>query len=233
MDYQQVVDAVEKTGLAVRGGFRPLGPEEEKEIPQGTGTGGKTVILVGNAGPAMWSAFAAAVPEIQRQEADNPLDDWTRVVVDAVAAELQCRALYPFDGPDYLPFQRWALRAGNVFASPIGPLIHPKYGLWHAYRGALVFNGRLDLPEPPGLPSPCVTCQDKPCLAACPAGAFPAPGNYDVAACVGHLGSEAGEPCMSGGCLARRACPVGTEFTYPARHARFHMQRFLKSQAGV
>lgn len=231
-DYQRVVEVVGETGLAVRGGFRPLGAEEEKEIPGGA----KTVILVGNAGPVMWSAFAAAGTENQRRDAENPLDDWTREILEEVAVKLACRALFPFDGPPFLPFQRWALCIGTVFVSPIGPLIHPKYGLWHAYRGALAFDQRLDLPEPPGLAGPCDTCAEKPCLESCPAGAFPpketAPDgvNYDVAACVRHIESEAGEPCMSGGCLARRACPVGKEYTYPSTQARFHMGRFLKSQ---
>ena len=128
MDYQRVEDAVRETGLVVRGGFRPLGADEEEEIPGGA----KTVILVGNAGAAMWSAFAAQVGETQRRDADNPLDDWTREVLDKVAGELECRALYPFDGPDYLPFQRWPLRTGTLFVSPIGPLIQSKNPLSHA-----------------------------------------------------------------------------------------------------
>ena len=30
--------------------------------------------------------------------------------------------------------------------SPLGILIHPDWGLWHSYRGALAFRERLDLP---------------------------------------------------------------------------------------
>ena len=51
--------------------------------------------------------------------------------------------------PDMPPFQRWALRAEAVYASPLGILIHPEYGLWHAYRAALLFTERLALPERP------------------------------------------------------------------------------------
>src|SRR4030095_137820 len=52
---------------------------------------------------------------------------------------------------------RWAMRAEAVAPSPLGILIHPDYGLWHAYRGALAFAERLALPPrgarplPPGL----------------------------------------------------------------------------------
>ena len=55
-------------------------------------------------------------------------------------------ALFPFGGPPWLPFQRWAMKADCVTASPLGILIHPDFGLWHAYRGALAFAEQLDLP---------------------------------------------------------------------------------------
>ena len=55
--------------------------------------------------------------------------------------------LFPFDGPPWLPFQRWAARAEPLHASPIGPYIHPRHGLWHAWRGALAFERELELPS--------------------------------------------------------------------------------------
>jgi hypothetical protein len=36
---------------------------------------------------------------------------------------------------------------------------------------------------------------------------------------------------MSGGCLARRACPVGREYAYDPAQARFHMQAFLAAMS--
>ncbi len=229
MEYQRAKDAVGETGLTVLGGFHP---EPADRVPGGP----KTLILAGNAGPDMWAAFAGATTAEERREAENPLDDWTRRILEKVAEALGARALFPFAGPPYLPFQRWALLAGGVHVSPIGPLIHPEYGLWHAYRGALAFTERLDLPEPPGGPSPCESCADKPCLDACPVGAFgpredpEAPAPYDVPACVGHIASPEGKDCLTGGCLARRACPVGKDYVYGPEQAEFHMTRFLKAQ---
>ena len=229
MEYGTIQDAVAETGLMVRGGFHP-GPED------GVPGGAETVVLVGNAGPALWDAFAAATGTKDRENSPHPLDDWTRGLLTPVAGALGARALYPFEGPPYFPFQRWALRTGGVHVSPTGPLIDPEFGLWHAYRGALAFDQRLDVPDPGGRPSPCESCAEKPCLDACPVDAFgpredpetPAP--YDIPACVAHISSADGKDCLGGGCLARRACPVGRDYIYGPDQARFHMQRFLKAQ---
>ena len=95
------------------------------------------VVMVGNAGPALWRVF-----DEHRPPGVNPMNRWTRDVLDDVAEDLGAAAHYPFDGPPWLPFQRWAQRAEAVFPSPVGMLIHPDHGLWHAYRGALAFDGR-------------------------------------------------------------------------------------------
>jgi len=214
-DLAPLARAVGRHGFILRGGFHP-GPGDG--APGNAGT----LVMVGNAGPAMWAAFRAAVP--QPSEPD-PLDAWTRRVLAAVAGELGAEAVFPFDGPPYLPFQRWAMRADAVFPSPIGPLIHPVYGLWHAYRAALLFAGRLALPEKAAATSPCEGCAGKPCLAACPVSAL-SPGAYDVPACVGFLDAPAGADCLALGCAARRACPVGREYVYAPAQAAFHMAAF-------
>ncbi len=99
--------------------------------------------MVGREG---WDAFAAS-PEAS-DGLDHPLDRWSRRLIEALARELGGKALFPFGGPPFLPFQRWAERAEPVHSSPIGLLIHPDYGLWHSYRGALGFAEALDAPEP-------------------------------------------------------------------------------------
>jgi hypothetical protein len=228
MEYGNVQDAVAETGLLVRGGFHPVA---EDGVPGGP----ETVVLVGNAGPSMWDAFADATGPGDREEGPNPLDDWTRRVLAPVVGALGARALYPFEGPPYLPFQSWALRTGGVHVSPIGPLIDPEFGLWHAYRGALAFDEPIALPETGHL-SPCDGCAEKPCLGACPVKAFTPSdegmAEYDIPACIGHISSAAGEDCLGGSCLARRACPVGRDYVYGPDQSWFHMQRFVKAQGG-
>jgi len=220
--------ALDPLGLSLRGGFHPTSEDGVPDLRDGRGAG--TLYLVGNLGRDMWPVFSRSA-ELQ-DGAPNALDRWTRRILGQVAQELDAVALFPFGGPPWLPFQRWALRAGSVAASPLRILIHPGYGLWHAYRGALAFAGRLALPEPDRRPRPCDSCAAKPCLSACPVGAFTLEG-YDAARCRRHVASAAGAACREGGCLARRACPVGREHAYPDAQMAFHMRAFLAGPPGT
>lgn len=220
-----LADRLRPVGMILRGGFHPGASDDVP--PLSNGSRPATLILVGNAGPAMWHAFAAT-----RKTGQNPLDDWTRRLLDEIASAVGATALFPFDGPPWLPFQRWAQRADNVHPSPTGPLIHPTFGLWHAYRGVLALAETIEIPAIQSQPSPCETCPDKPCLSACPVDAL-APGTYDVPACVAHLGSAAGIDCLSGSCQARAACPVGSDYRYVPDQNRFHMHAFLRRVSAV
>jgi hypothetical protein len=209
--------ALHAHGLILRGGFA-LEPDDH--------LGEGALLMVGNAGGAMWAAFQRQ----QRNEAD-PLDNWTKRTVDPLADRFGARPIYPFDRP-HPPIQRWAKRAEGLGSSPLGLLIHPVFGLWHAYRTALVFPssvaGLVDIHEP--MDHPCESCLQKPCLTACPVEAF-SPGRYDVPACASYLASADGQTCKSAGCAARNACPAGTEFRYSDDQIRFHMAAFSRSIA--
>jgi hypothetical protein len=217
-----VFSAIEGMGLVPRGALR-LGDNERNDALADV----RTIVLAGMAGREGWSAFAGS-PEA-RDGADHPLDRWSQRVIETLARELRAKALFPFGGPPYLPFQQWAQRAEPVHPSPIGILIHPRYGLWHSYRGALGFREELTVPEPAAVPSPCESCSARWCLKTCPVEAFSSVG-YDVAACAGHLKSPAGGDCMAFGCPARRACPVGAEHAYGREQANFIMRAFLRGR---
>ncbi len=219
MTIETVQSAIERAGLVPRGAFRLADGELLADV--------RTIVLIGMTGRAGWEAFAAS-PEA-REGNGHPLDRFSRRVIDALAQELHAVALYPFGGPPHWPFQQWARRAEPVHPSPIGILIHPVYGLWHSYRGALGFSQALEVPAFETSASPCDSCRERFCLGACPVGAF-SPAGYDVAACASYLRSPAGADCMTGGCLARRACPVGAGHAPGAKQAAFTMRAFLQAR---
>ena len=236
IDYDTVGKALGEAGLIVRGGFHV---DEADGVPtMESGKAAATVVLAGNVGGSLWRSFAAARPAESADNETHPtlLDDWSRRVLTRVAETLggpaACLPLFPFEGPPFLPFIRWAQRAEAVFPSPIGPLIHPDHGLWHAYRGALAFAQHIPLPAHMDRQSPCETCVEKPCLTGCPVGAH-AHGAFDLSLCMGHVVADAGAPCMANGCLARRACPVGGEFRYAPDQAHFHMVAFRRTNRRV
>jgi len=211
-------------GLILRGGFA-LDPEIDADLLRQY-PAARQLILVGNAGSAMW-------PQVARFSQANPdgahsLDHWTAEALTGIAGRIGGTSLFPFGGPPWWPFQRWAQRAESVYPSPLAILIHPDFGLWHAYRAALLLHEPVELPDVAPRPSPCDSCRDRPCLATCPVGAFSVTG-YDVDACASHVSSAAGGACRSQGCLARLACPVGTDWQYESNHAAFHMAAFQRS----
>lgn len=210
-----------RAGLLLRGGFHPRADDGVPHLADGRPT--RSLLLVGNAGRTLWRRLAGS-PEMTRP---HPFDAYCRRVLGELAAGCGARAVFPDEGPPWYPFQRWAMRAEpGLRPSPLGILLHPRFGPWHAYRGALLFAGRLPLAAPPPLAWPCVVCRDRPCLTACPAGAVTAEG-YHVARCRALLERLPDGPCMRGGCLARHACPVGRAFVYDAAQAAHHMRAFV------
>jgi len=186
-------------------------------------TGGRagTVLLLGNVGGSIWPAFSTwrAGPG---QGVKNPLDTWSEHLIRPLAERLGGQAYFPSEKP-WQPFQQWAMRAEGLKASPLGVLIHPEYGLWHGYRGAIGFAERIGTETASFAHHPCDHCRDKPCLTSCPTDAVEF-SSFDVPACRSHIHSPAGKAgCMVIGCVARNACPVGVAYRYPQEQLQFHM----------
>lgn len=193
-------------------------PPDPAFCPKGT----RALVLIGPQGGAGWWRHVTASPEWADGAAD-PLDRWSRRVLGRIGAETGAAAIFPFDGPPWPPFQRWAVLSGRMWQSPVGFLVHPQAGLWVSFRGALA------LPFAPSLPQaarPCDSC-DKPCLDACPVGAV-GPGGYDVPACRAFLDTGPGRVCMAQGCAVRRACPVSQSHARLPDQSAYHMSRFHK-----
>jgi hypothetical protein len=239
---QHLRGALSPHGLSLRGSFAPIPADGLPNLPNGLTAAG--VWMVGVIGSAFWPHFKAS-PFFSDGQSD-PLDRWSRALGEELAARFGGIALFPFDGPPYHPFQRWADRAEPTQPSRMLLRIHPDYGLWHAYRFALALpaapRGMATAPamaeshagrlasvgraaRPRSAIDLCASCSGQPCLQACPVDAYTGEA-FLLDACAKHLHSGLGEECMQIGCLARRACPVGTGFMYTEEHAAFHMQAF-------
>ena len=247
---QDLQAALSDHGLSLRGGFTPVSTDGLTALPDGQPVA--CVFMVGIIGSTFWPHFMAS-PCFSDGQPD-PLDRWSRAIGEELAARFGGRALFPFDGTPYHPFQRWADRAEPTQASRMMLRIHPAHGLWHAYRFALALPaacealggaaeagistaraetmalaGTVALPTAAtGATDLCATCSGQPCLQACPVGAYTG-ASFLLAVCASHLHSGQGAQCMQGGCLARRACPVAPDKRYAPEHAAFHMKAFAQN----
>jgi hypothetical protein len=221
--FASISAALSSHGLIPRGGFNftadddaPVGPSS---VPA------KSVLLVGQAGGTPWPHFEAWLAK-QPPGIENPLDTWSRGIIGAIADEFGARAVSPSDRP-FLPFQQWAMRAEGLKPSPLGILMHPRYGLWHAYRGALLFDVELAFAAASQPAHQCDSCIGKPCLKTCPVNAFSRRG-FAYEQCLAHIRGPTGSACRENGCLARNACPHGSAYRYSAGEQAFHMRAFMR-----
>lgn len=188
----------------------------------------RRLLLVAHGGRMLWRAFQAAG---RGGKTADPIDRYSRRAVSTVVSEFWGVAadgvtfLYPLT--DHLiPLQQLGTAAGWSHRSPIGTDIHPDYGLWFAYRAAVLVENPLPLLSAPVRPSPCDTCVDQPCVTTCPAGAVGEIGRFGLNACVTHrLQSQSS---CAGQCLARLACPAAVQHRYTAGQIAYHYGQSLK-----
>ena len=207
-------------GLASLGAIRVM---PEHGAPEGVGA----IVLLALSREG-WADFTAS-PDYA-DGAPDPLDRWSTRIIGALGETLGARALFPFGGPPYQPFLRWAAATGRIWPSRLGMSIHDGHGPWMSFRGALGFAALGDIPDPGMQARPCDTCVSTPCLKACPVGAFDGE-RYDVDRCAAHVASSEGAACRVRGCLARRACWIGQDWVPPPERAAFHMGAFLRARS--
>ncbi len=212
MNLDQIKAASLEVGLEILGAFHP--PKEHQ--------GCATIFLLGPAEPGFWKRIKES-PEFQ---APDPVDHWSERVIGKLADDHGATAFFPFGKPPYQPFVSWALTCGKVWQSPVNLMIHQSTGLFLSFRGALGFTEKLDIPKANDV-SPCESCADKPCLTACPADALTAE-CYNIPTCHAWLDTDQGKPCMDGGCIARRACPVSKGYGRLKEQSAHHMRHFHK-----
>jgi epoxyqueuosine reductase len=212
MRLKQIRSTVLDHGLDVYGAFHPDADDFSRS---------STLILLG---PTynFWDVITAS--DIYQDEKSDPIDRWSTKVITAIAQDLNARPIFPFGGPPYAPFLSWAKTSGRAWNSPVGMLVHDLTGLMVSYRGALAFDNKLNLPDQI-FENPCDTCNDKPCLAACPVDALNSSG-YNVPKCHAYMDTNAGATCLTQGCLVRRVCPASVGANRLAEQSALHMRAF-------
>ncbi len=224
MNLTDLAAKLEIHGLHLRGVLN-LAAEEVKSLQIDIDSP-QSIALVGNIGSSYWPVFRAS-PEYRDGQAD-PLDRWSKRVAEQVAGAFGVRAIFPFEGPPYYPFQQWARRAEALSQSPLGLMIHPQYGLWHSYRFGLLIPQVNEWRSTPAI-GPCESCESRPCLNTCPVNAFGGEG-YDADSCAAYLKQTPDARCHREGCLARLACPIGEEYRYDSAQHTFHLRAFLNAR---
>ena len=139
-----VVAAVEAEGLASRGAFHVAA--DDAVPPFTDGAPAATLVLVGNTGPGMWTAFSASDEAADR--APDALDRWSRRVVSRLACSL--------GGSPALSVRRSTLASVHPLGATRGP--RPPF----AYRAARAcglrpvarLSGRHRVPRTPGPSAP-------------------------------------------------------------------------------
>jgi hypothetical protein len=195
----------------------------------------RSILVLGNGGRNFWSAFqlhAARNPGWRERE--NPLDDFTRGVVESEIgaplgrAGLRYKIVYPFmSSADTLDFVALGRTAGIAGPSILGVAVHPVFGPWIAFRAALLLDVPVDVPGAALGFDPCPGCAARSCIRACPAGAVGFPSGWDVPKCLTwRVESEAD---CAGRCHARAGCVLGPEHRYADDELAYHQMRALRA----
>jgi epoxyqueuosine reductase len=170
--------------------------------------GYRQLILIGHGGKALWESVTKS-----GIGGADPIDEFTLRTVRQWMAEFQpdhrYAILYP--GPQPVALQRLGALAGWHHASPFMLGIDAEWGTWYAYRAIVLANTHFAPSPVVDRISPCATCQTRPCIAACPAASM-ADGTFSLQKCVAWR-KQADSPCAFT-CLARLACPVGSDHRY-------------------
>ena len=207
-------------GLILRGGFA-FGPGEDR-TRRAVGQTGE----IGAAGRTSGRRAVAAFPALAGEAASRAREPAGHVGArgDRRGGGTIRRACRVAVRPAVSAVPAMGDAGGRLKPSPLGILMQPEYGLWHAYRGALLFDVELDLSAPREAIHLCGLCAGKPCLKSCPVDAYD--GRFRVRGVPDPRARPNGAPCRDGGCLDRNACPYGTAYRYPADEQAFHMAAF-------
>jgi len=184
-------------------------------------TGFRQLLLFGNGGGTFWQALGRA-----GMQGEHPVDRFSVACVARYMRETlpeHCyRLLYP--GVTVIPLQTLGKLAGWHHPSPMMVGINAEWGVWFAYRVALLADTELTPTVPWTAPSPCNDCGKRPCVSACPAGALDS-GSLQLERCLAYRRREDSRCRLT--CLARETCPAGAAHRYSDQQLRYHYGRSM------
>ena len=185
----------------------------------------KRLLLIGHGGRLLWHALRA-----KGMETVDPVDPVDHYSVTVISQFIQIHLrnapllwLYPLT-QHQVPLQQLGAAAGWDHPSPLGLGISPDYGLWYAYRAALLIDADLPLTPLHRSLSPCDGCSDKPCVRHCPVGAVRSTG-MAMEVCAKQRLAE--KSICADRCPARMACPVHPEHRYELDQIQYHYRHSL------
>ena len=168
----------------------------------------RRLILIGHGGRTLWERVKAA-----DLATEHPIDEFTRArVAEWLAAQLPGVAhdlVYPGDTP--VGLQALGRLAGWHHESPFRVGVNAEWGSWFAYRAVLLTDADLPPSEPLAGDSPCATCAELPCVAACPAEALSGD-EFSLQRCIAYRRLSDSRCRVT--CVARTSCPVRPEHRY-------------------
>jgi len=188
--------------------------------------GARSVLVIGNYGGEMWEILQKDMDDNPARYDGNrdPVDDLSSAAIEAAVKEmtdfgLRACAVYPWrqEACGWLPFQSWALACGFGKMGLVGVVVHPEYGPWLSFRGAIITDAAIN-PDPPlaGF-DPCGECE-APCVEECPAGAVSRKG-CNVQKC---LGARLFDERCEMRCAAREACVYGRAYRFSREQITYH-----------
>ena len=121
---------VEKKGLDIIGYLNP--GRSDNVCPTV-----RTILLIGPKEPYFWDVFKKSSE--YRDKKENPLDRWSKKILEEIAMKLDARSFFPFEAA-FQPSIAWAKKCSTMGSSPVRLLVHKEKGLFISFRGALGIN---------------------------------------------------------------------------------------------